>query len=98
VREIRTITYEAFDGTPFPTKGECRAYERKRVADQLIGLTRQQIEGALAYSEEQRSLADALEYTAYRISVARKALGIRHNERRREPDPRQGTLFEENDT
>lgn len=78
--------WEAFDGVPFPTESECRAYEKKCAHIRLVGLSIEQVEAALSRADLE--LADAIEVVGSRISRARLDAGERKYGRRdAPPDP-----------
>jgi DNA-binding transcriptional MerR regulator len=72
----------AFDGTRFFSEEECAAYEAAHWQRQLVGMTLEQVEAALAREDVDR--ADALEKAGQRIARKRLADGER---RRKAPNP-----------
>lgn len=69
----QVIRYEAFDGMPFATEAECRAYERKCAHIRLVGLSIEDVEAALTRAD--LDLAEAIEEVARRIKRIRLGKG-----------------------
>jgi len=65
------LKYLSFDNEEFNDEAACRAHEKRVIHKRLIGLTRSEIEGALA--GEIPEIADALETVGVRIMRARIA-------------------------
>jgi hypothetical protein len=65
--------YVAFDGFPFQTEAECRAYESKLSHVRLAGMTIEQVEAALNGSDPE--LADAIEQVGTRLARDRRERG-----------------------
>lgn len=79
--------YVAFDGCPFNSEAECRAYEAKLAHVRLVNLTIEQVEAALDGSDS--DLADCIEQIGARIGRARRERGDlrRHRAKDTPPDP-----------
>lgn len=73
MRETLVTVFEAFDGKQFDSSAECVRYERESQWRRLVGLTEDQIQGALAYADTE--LAEAIEYVAYKIRTLRLEKG-----------------------
>jgi hypothetical protein len=63
----------AFDGVPFVTEAECRAYEAKLAHVRIADLPIERIEAALSGADPE--IADAIEEVGTRIARARRARG-----------------------
>ena len=73
---MRTITrpqFEAFDGTIFDNERTCREHEKLHAPERLVGLTLEQINGAINRADPE--LGDAIERTAYLVQQARRSAG-----------------------
>ena len=73
---VQVPKWRAFDGREFPTQAEAETYEAENADLALVGLTPERLRAALAYEPGERALADAIERVAYKIALARKALGF----------------------
>ena len=73
MRTEQTTTYVAFDGKRFDSATECRAYEKANAHRQLVGLTAEQVDAAIARTDT--DLADAIEAAGDAIRKARLGSG-----------------------